>query len=134
MDNNYQKEAQPEEIFDEELQAMGIPFEDETAPREMPHMEQSKHEDASKCESREGPGEAKDTCYAPVYNARRNAGKHLIGCVKWAGICGGISMLLWWFQVNDLMAIQAAYPCIVACGVLGGFGVGMHARRGHRYE
>ena len=131
MENNYQKDMQPDEIFDEELRAMGIPYEDETAPTEMPRME-PKYE--CKCESREGPGEAKDACYAPVHNARGNAGKHMIGCVKWAGICGGISMLLWWFQVNDLMAIQAAYPCIVACGILGGFGVGMHAMRGHRYE
>lgn len=134
MENNCQKDMQQEEFFDEELRAMGIPYADETVPMEMPRMAQGRNENACECESREGPGEAKNACYAPVYNSRGNCGKHLIGCVKWAGICGGISMLLWWFQVNDLMAIQAAYPCIVACGVLGGFGVGMHAMRGHRYE
>lgn len=134
MENNYQNETQEEEIFDEELKAMGIPYADGTEEVEMPLTEQVRPKPACKCEHREGPGEAKDAYYTPVAKRGVSLQNRLIGCVKWAGICGGISMLLWWFQVNDLMAIQAAYPCIVACGILGGFGVGMHAMRGHRYE
>ena len=77
---------------------------------------------------------AMDAAYAPVKKTESSLQARLIGCTKWLGICGGIAMLLWWFQINDLMAMQAAYPCIVACGILGGFGVGMHAMRGYRYE
>ena len=129
MDDNYRNTQQEEEIFDEELQALGIPFTDETAPKEMQeqgHEEQIRFE-GSTCrkgqEMAEGPGEAR------FVRPEAHLQKKLAGCAKWALICGGIAMLLWWFQTNDLMAIQAAYPCIVACGILGGFGVGMHATR-----
>lgn len=50
--------------------------------------------------------------------------KRLEGCAKWALICGSISMLLWWFYVNGMMDLEAAYPCIVVCALLAGFGVG----------
>ena len=139
MDNNFQKLNQ-EEIFDEELQGMGIPFEDETVPKEIPVLERPEQEarknDNTANYSRccEGAGKAVDTSCAPVGKSAISLQNRSLGCVKWLGICGGIAMLLWWFQINDLMALQAAYPCIVACGVLGGFGVGMHAMRGGHYE
>lgn len=50
--------------------------------------------------------------------------KRLELCAKWSIICGGISMLLWWFYVNGMMDLEAAYPCIVVCALLAGFGVG----------
>ncbi len=131
MNNNCQKSTQQEEIFDEELQAMGIPFEDETEPKEMPRMEPDASADAAKAKCKqvcqEGQGQAKNTNWYPMEKRNTSLQDRLVGCVKWMGICGGISMLLWWFQINDLMAMQAAYPCIVACGILGGFGVGKNA-------
>lgn len=139
MDNNYQKEAQQEDIFDEELQAMGIPYEDETEPTEMPRMEQkSRNADntdsnadvrVERVERVERVAEAKAASWHPIRDQKTGLQERLLGCMKWIGICGGISMLLWWFQINDLMAMQAAYPCIVACGILGGFGVGKNAMK-----
>ena len=138
MDGKFNNTQQEEEIFDEELQALGIPFTDETAPREMPVFEKGnpamgRQQQKENCREgtacREGQGKAVDASYASFVKPEANLQKRLVGCTKWMGICGSIAMLLWWFQVNDLMAIQAAYPCICVCGVLGGFGVGMHAKR-----
>lgn len=135
MDGNYQNKQQEEEIFDEELQAMGLNYTDESAgnpiPQQMPRMERTVAKStAHKSTGRsENPGEAMDASWAPVRSKKACLRDRLLGCTKWVGICGGISMLLWWFQINDLMAMQAAYPCIVACGILGGFGVGMHVMR-----
>lgn len=117
-----------DEFMDEELIGM-VSYTDETAPAEMPCMEQDRHEAECKHEYREGPGEAKDASRHPIRDQKTGLQERLLGCMRWIGICGGISMLLWWFQVNDLMAIQAAYPCIVACGILGGFGVGKNAMK-----
>ena len=50
-------------------------------------------------------------------------------CALWAGICGGIGLLLWQFQVRGLMAMEAAYPCILACSMIGSFGVGLNVRK-----
>ena len=52
----------------------------------------------------------------------------VIGCVKWAAICGGISTLLLLFWINELMAAQAAVPCVCACMTLAGYGVGKHTK------
>lgn len=131
-----------DEIFDVELQGMGIPFEDETVPKEIPTLERPAQEERKSCNSAncagngctEGYGNAVDASYAPIRRSGTSVQSRLIGCAKWALICGGIAMLLWWFQINDLMAMKAAYPCICACGVLGGFGVGKHAMRGNCYE
>lgn len=59
-----------------------------------------------------------------IFQKRNTTIERLAKCCKWTGVCGGISMLLWWFQVNGLMALEAAYPCILASAVIGGFGVG----------
>ena len=119
-----------EEIMDEELIGM-VSYTDETVPAEMPRMEPDASADTSKAKCtnlcQEGWGRAKDANWHPIENRKTSLQDRLVGCVKWMGICGGISMLLWWFQINDLMAMQAAYPCIVACGILGGFGVGKNA-------
>lgn len=131
-----------EDIFDEELKAMGIQFEDETVPKEIPTLEcppqeERKSYNSANCAGNgctEGYGNAVDASYAPVKNAEASLQNRLLGCAKWALTCGGIAMLMWWFQVNELMAMKAAYPCILACAVLGGFGVGRNAKRGCRYE
>lgn len=125
-----------DEIMDEELIGM-VSYTDETVPAEMPRMEHDTDPDMPKAECKhmcqEGSGKSKDANWYPI-EKQVSLRDRLVGCVKWMGICGGISMLLWWFQINDLMAMQAAYPCILLCGILGGFGVGMHVKRGHRYE
>ena len=117
-----------DEFMDEELAGM-VSYTDETVPAEMPAMEPNRSEAKCKPARTEGSGEARDASWHPIKDQKTGIQERLLGCTKWAGICGGISMLLWWFQVNDLMAIQAAYPCIVACGILGGFGVGKNAMK-----
>lgn len=113
-----------DEIMDEELIGM-VSYTDETAPVEMPVMERK-----AKCKHYEGAENAEDAKnWYPVGKQEVSLQNRLVGCVKWLGICGGISILLWWFQVNDLMAMQAAYPCIVVCGILGGFGVGKNTMK-----
>ena len=61
--------------------------------------------------------------------AGRSFGRRLQTAALWAGICGGIGLLLWQFQVRGLMAMEAAYPCILACGMIGSFGVGLNVRK-----
>lgn len=100
------------ELFDAELKGvMGDRYEEEEIPKEMPRME---------C-SNIGPGtEAKP---------KRSFMDRLTTCATWLGVCGGISMLMWWFEVNGLMAMEAAFPCILACTGVGSLGVGLNIRK-----
>ena len=115
------------DVFDEDLIGM-VNYTDETAPQQMPVMEQKN------C-THEGPGRAKedtpangDTCVS-FPKMQRGTMERLKHGSAWIGVCGGIAMLLWWFWVNELMAMEAAYPCILACGVIGSFGAGMNFRK-----
>lgn len=112
-----------DEIMDEELIGM-VSYTDETVPAEMPRMEP----DVPKAECKHAPGAVKDASWHPVEKQNINPRNRLLGCMKWAGICGGISMLLWYFWVNDLMAMEAAYPCILASAIIGGIGVGRSSK------
>mgnify|MGYP002520027345 CR=1 FL=1 len=46
-----------------------------------------------------------------------------------SGVCGAISMLMWWFEMNGLMATEAARPFTFACGCIGCFGGGMSFKK-----
>ena len=99
-----------DEIFDEGLmEIMGERYDGGDDPVQMPVME------------RKVAQNKQDVTFTP---AERKAIARLANMTKWVGICGGISMLMWWFLTNDLMAMEAAYPCIVGCALLAGFGVG----------
>ena len=101
-----------EEMFDEGLkEIMGDRYDDGDTPSGMPVLE------------RKAKPEPKAD--QPTYRSEESVlfGK-LWRMTKWLGICGGISMLMWWFEANGLMAMEAAYPCILGCAVIGGFGVG----------
>lgn len=124
-------------VFDENLKSMlGDMYQDDTepAPQQMPVMEAKQPRSGI-----EGPGEDKSSRdvkaavpvdeYAPAPKMQRGLIDRLYDCVLWLGICGGIAMLLWWFWQNDLMAMEAAYPCILACGVIGSFGAGVNFRK-----
>ena len=100
-----------DEIMDEELTGM-ISHTDETMPAQMSRMEPRYK------------AEPKREVPAPYPNARRSTIARLKSMAKWLGICGGICMLLWWFEVNGLMAFEAAYPCIFFSGCIGCIGVG----------
>ena len=110
------------DMFDEELmEVMGDRYDDGETPTEMPVIE---------CKAKTAPqpapkkSEPLDSKYAPYPKTERSFMERLRNCAAWAGVCGGISMLMWWFQINDLMALEASYPCILVCALLSGFGVG----------
>lgn len=114
-----------DEFFDEELQSIGVVFTDETIPAQMPMMESTpRPKEAEKPKGAASKEECPPTPkYAPSYMDR------IAGCVKWMIPCGGIAMLLWWFEINGLMDMIAAYPCILACGIVGAFGTGMNVKK-----
>lgn len=112
-------------MFDEDLkEVMGDRYDDGETPAEMPAMERP---------AAQKPAPRKfdpvDAQYVPFHKTERGLLERLRGCAAWGCVCGGISMLLWWFQVNGLMAIEASYPCILVCALLAGFGVGKNIRK-----
>lgn len=111
-----------EEFFDDELVGM-VNYSDDTAPQQMPVMEQKHVTERNVVVVTED-----DTCTA-MPKMQRGTMERLKHGTAWIGVCGGIAMLMWWFWVNDLMAMEAAYPCILACGVIGAFGAGMNFRK-----
>lgn len=112
-----------DELMDEELVGM-VSYTDETVPAKMPVMEQK-----PKTKAEPKTEEAMDATYAAMPEKKRNPVDRLFDMTKWLGICGGISMLMWWFWQNDLMAMEAAYPCILLSGCIGCFGGGMSFKK-----
>ena len=52
----------------------------------------------------------------------------LMACAKSAILFGGLSLMFFYFQQSGQMELSASMPCICACCVLGGWGVGKNAR------
>lgn len=48
----------------------------------------------------------------------------LKNCVKWVGIFGGLSLLVFYWKEAGLMAESIAVPSIAVCTALAGFGAG----------
>lgn len=115
------------DYFDDELAGM-VDFTDETVPQQMPVME---HKAAPKAKAKheEKAESAMDASFEILPRKKRGVIDKLYDMAKWLCICGGIAMLLWWFWQKGLMAMEAAYPCILACGVIGSFGVGMNIHK-----
>ena len=108
--------------FDEELAGM-VNYTDETAPAEMPVMEQKpqRNSSAGKADKRVAVN-----CHDCPFAKKRSLFDRLRDMAKWLGICGGICMLMWWFEMNGLMATEAARPFTFACGCIGFFGGGVN--------
>ena len=103
--------------FDDDLQSM-VNYKDETAPAQMPVMEQKPRPKAEpKPEAK--ADNAVDAPFVIMSEKPRGLIDRLYDMTKRKGICGGICMLLWWFEVNGLMAMEAAYPCILATAMIG---------------
>lgn len=51
-------------------------------------------------------------------------------CAKWAGLFGGLSFLIFYWEQTGLMAESIAVPCIAICTALAGFVCGKNAMRG----
>ena len=109
-------------VFDEDLKSMmaGM-YQDkiEPTPQQMPALE-VKAKTAPKAV--EKPVETA-TENIPVPVKQRDWVDKAIDTLKWLIVCGSISMLMWWFWQNNLMAMEAAYPCILASAMIGTGGV-----------
>ena len=116
------KEVKNMDLFDEDLkEIMGDRYDDGETPTEMPVME------CKKAAPRPVPQKCEPVAnYVPYPKAERGLMDRLKSCATWGCTCGAISMLMWWFEVNGLMAMEAAYPCILGCAIIGAFGVGMN--------
>ena len=112
-----------EEFFDEGLkEIMGDRYDDGETPTAMPVLEIKERPKVQKAPKAEPVMEEEDPFeFTPK---ERDAMARLASMAKWVMVCGGVSMLMWWFQTNGLMAMEAAYPCIVGCALLSGYGVG----------
>jgi hypothetical protein len=111
-------------VFDEDLKSMlGGMYQDDTdpAPKQMPTLEQKvEARKAAAPKVEEKPAETVDV-FVPV--KKRDEVDKAIDVLKWLIVCGSISMLMWWFWQNNLMAMEAAYPCILASAMVGTGGV-----------
>ena len=110
------------DVFDEDLIGM-VNYTDETAPQQMPTMEREP------ITTQNVVVVTKDDTCAAFPKMQRGTMERLAHGSVWIGVCGGIAMLMWWFWMSGLMAMEAAYPCILACGVIGSFGAGMNFRK-----
>lgn len=113
------------ELFDAELKnIMGARYDDGDTPKQMPVMECKPKPQAEK-----KPAPAPVEEFVPFIKKEPSMTERLANAAVWCVICGGISMLMWWFQINDLMALKASYPCILVCVLLAGFGVGKNIKK-----
>ena len=129
-----------DEFMDEDLIGM-VNFTDETAPQQMPGMEvKSKSNTNAEVNTEVNTANAEvktekrvkriaEDCSDCPFTKKRSFFDRLWDMTKWLGICGGISMLMWWFEMNGLMATEAARPFTFACGCIGCFGGGMSFKK-----
>lgn len=71
---------------------------------------------------------APDTEWKPVKPAPDFFAR-LKGCATWAVCCGGLSMLLFYWQQTGQMMPSAAVPSLYACAFLFGWGISKNAAR-----
>ena len=109
------------ELFDEDLkEVMGGMYDDGDTPRKMPVMEQKAKVNADKPVAKNE--------YITHPNERRGVLYKLKSCCLWLLVCGGISMLMWWFWANNLMATEAAYLTIWLSSIIGAAGAGRSSK------
>lgn len=109
----------------------GERFHDETQGKAAGEDAKSKAPAAAKCEKKTGKAVHKplDAQLEPV-KPKPNQMDKLKACAKDALLYGGLSLLFFYWQQTGQMAITASMPCICACCVLAGLGVGRNAAGG----
>lgn len=53
---------------------------------------------------------------------------NLKNCIRWTGLFGGLSCLVWYWEQAGLMAESIAVPCMCLCTALAGVGIGKYVR------
>ena len=112
------------DVFDEDLIGM-VNYSDDTVPQQMPVMEQ-KNDNANYNTIHNADDRVRrvaENCDDCPFVKKRSLFDRLRDASKWMGICGGISMLMWWFLVNGKMDLDAAYLCILISAMAGTGGV-----------
>lgn len=56
----------------------------------------------------------------------------LKGCAKWVLSFGGLNLLIFYWQMAELMAESVAVPCMWICCAMAGYGVGVSIWRGRK--
>lgn len=130
-----------DEMLDQELQGVMGDMVLTDAPKQMPVMEvKSKSNTNAEVNTEVNTDNAQgntekhvkriaEDCNDCPFTKKRSLFDRLLDMTKWLGICGGICMLMWWFEMNGLMATEAARPFTFACGGVGFFGAGWSGRR-----
>ena len=117
-------------IFDEGLKSMlGGMYQDDTEPepKQMPTMEHKV--EARKTAAPKAVEKPAETVEEFVPVKKRDEVDKAIDVLKWLIVCGSISMLMWWFWMNGMMDMEAAFPCIILSGCIGCFGGGMSFKK-----
>ena len=133
------------EIFDDGLkQIMGYRYEDSEIPTHMPVMVVTHHNtdnaavntanaevntDNAQVNTEKRVKRIAEDCSDCPFTKKRSLFDRLWDLTQWIGICGGISMLMWWFWMNGMMDMEAAFPCILLSGCIGCFGGGMSFKK-----
>ena len=130
-----------DEMLDQELQGVMGDMILRDVPKQMPVMEvKSKSNTNAEVNTEVNTANAEvktekrvkriaEDCSDCPFTKKRSLFDRLWDMTKWLGICGGICMLMWWFEMNGLMATEAARPFTFACGGIGFFGAGWSGRR-----
>lgn len=130
-----------DEMLDQELQGVMGDMILNDVPKQMPVMEvKSKSNTNAEVNTEVNTDNAQvntekrvkriaEDCNDCPFVKKRSFFDRLWDMTKWLGICGGICMLMWWFEMNGLMATEAARPFTFACGGIGFFGAGWSGRR-----
>ena len=130
-----------DEMLDQELQGVMGDMILSDVPKQMPVMEaKSKSNTNAEVNTEVNTANAEvktenrvkriaEDCSDCPFIKKRSLFDRLWDMTKWLGICGGICMLMWWFEMNGLMATEAARPFTFACGGIGFFGAGWSGRR-----
>lgn len=114
-------------MFDEELAAM-VNYTDETVPAEMPVMER-KAKEVQYVPQKEEPSRMVVAEENPFPKPKRGTMDRLLEMCIWMLVCGMISYTMWWFEVNNLMAMEASYPCVLISAIVGAAGTTWSAMR-----
>lgn len=117
-----------DEMLDQELQGVMGDMIINDVPKQMPVMECKAKPKAAQ-QNEPAKDEAMDAAYAVIPAKSRGLLDRLWDVTKWLGICGGISMLMWWFWMNSMMDMKASFFCVFLSGCIGCFGAGWSGRR-----
>lgn len=130
-----------DEMLDQELQGVMGDMILSDVPKQMPVMEvKSKSNINAEVNTEVNTANAEvktekrvkriaEDCSDCPFTKKRSLFDRLWDLTQWIGICGGISMLMWWFWMNGMMDMEAAFPCILLSGCIGCFGGGMSFKK-----